>query len=194
MSENEFWMDEEEQEFFMSHVKKSHKVLEWGSGNSTLHLQDKVKKLVSVEHNPEWYDKLQPQLKKSVEYILATPNIPDWENQFSVVGQDENGQPQITKNIKADDGTFEDFCNYVAAPSLMTDHKFDIIFIDGRARVACAFASMFLIKPRGKIFIHDFGPGVKHPTLPYRVYYNLVNDFLEPVDNVKTMYCFRARR
>ena len=198
-SKNKFWMRKKEKKFFLSHIEESHRVLEWGSGKSTLYLQDKVKKLISIEHDPKWYDELKDKLKESVEYILATPNIPEWENQFSIVGEDEHGNTQIDKNIKSDDGSFEDFCNYVAAPLLaqrmgaISDEKFDIIFIDGRARVACAFMSMFLLKPEGKIFIHDFGPEVNHPTLPYRVYYDLVNNFLEPVDNVKSMYMFKVR-
>lgn len=48
-------------------------VLEYGSGNSTLWWQRKVKKLVSVESDRAWFDKVSKQLvnKVNVEYIFC---------------------------------------------------------------------------------------------------------------------------
>ena len=140
---NEFWMDEKEQEFFMSFITPETELLEYGSGNSTLFLQDKVKRMVSVEHNKEWFDKLAPQLGEKVTYIYEKPNNDHWENQYTL-GLTEDGNVDAMKNAAGDDGTFEDFISYVISPS--RHGKFDIVFIDGRARVSCAWMSTFLLK------------------------------------------------
>jgi hypothetical protein len=186
----EFWMDKEEQDFFMSFIEKNHKLLEYGSGHSTVYLQDKVDKLVSVEHSPVWYETIKKQLKDNVEYLLAPPNNPHWEEQYRIAINGE--EKSLVKNFKADDGGFEDFISYAMAP-LNTGVKFDRVFVDGRARVSCAFISKYILEKDGLIFIHDFGPEASHPFEPYRVWYDLVYNFLEEVDHVKTMYCFKPK-
>ena len=40
----------QEEEFFMSHLKDTHSVLEFGSGTSTFEIANKVKKIISIEH------------------------------------------------------------------------------------------------------------------------------------------------
>jgi len=186
---SQFWTDPEEQRFLMSYIKPNHSMLEYGSGHSTLILQDKVEQLVSVEHHKEWYDKIKPQLKKSVKYIYVPPNNLHWEAQF-----EQCGAGQFRKNSKGDDGSFEDFADYILAPLRGKHGPFDVIFIDGRARACCAFAAMFMLKPSGRIFIHDFGPEYKHPFLGHRTYYDLVFNFLKEKGHSKTMYCFQIQK
>jgi len=186
----EFWMDKEEQKFLLSYIKPTHKMLEWGSGNSTVYLQDKVNFLVSVEHHEGWWSEIAEKItNENVHYMLCPPDNPNWEKQYTRI---DGTTLQI--NEKGDDGGFEDFTKYVTAPiAHAAEKKFDIIFIDGRARVACAFASLFYLKKRGKIFIHDFGEEATHPELPYRTYYDSVLNFLDVVDHKKTMYCFKIK-
>ena len=45
-------------------------VLEFGSGNSTRYWATRCAKLVSVEDNAEWYDKVRSQLPPHVDYLL----------------------------------------------------------------------------------------------------------------------------
>ena len=186
---SEFWTDPAEQTFLMDRIKSHHSMLEYGSGSSTLILQNKVKHLVSIEHHEDWYNKLKPQLNKNVKYIYTPPNNLDWEAQF-----EQAATNQFRKNSKGDDGSFEDFADYILAPLRGKHGPFDIIFIDGRARACCAFASIFMLKPSGRIFIHDFGPEYKHPFLEYRTYYDLVFNFLKEVGHEKTMYCFKIQK
>ena len=37
---------------------------EWGSGRSTLWFARRIRKLISVEHDPKWYDKISHVLKE----------------------------------------------------------------------------------------------------------------------------------
>ena len=48
----------QEEEFFMSHLKDTHSVLDFGSGTSTFEIANKVKKIISIEHQKKWYDSL----------------------------------------------------------------------------------------------------------------------------------------
>jgi hypothetical protein len=45
-------------------------IFEYGSGNSTRFWVDRCKKLVSVEDNKEWFDKIRARISPSVEYNL----------------------------------------------------------------------------------------------------------------------------
>lgn len=179
-----FWTDPKEQEFLLNYLDPNYDMLEYGSGKSTIILQDKVRMLVSVEHHKGWYNVIKSQLSKpSVIYICAESNNFYWEDQF-----DKSGN----KNVAGDDGTFEDFMTYVLSP--IKYGPYDIVFIDGRARVSCAaFAALKMLKPEGRIFIHDFGQEAKHPTLGYRTYYDQVLQFLEIEDHVGTMYRFKVK-
>jgi len=186
---NNFWMDEAEQNFLLDYIENNNvkSMLEWGSGDSTLTLQNKVERLTSVEHHLGWYNKLKPQLNENVEYIYAPPNNPDWEKQYNETGQ---------KNAAGDDGTFTDFATYVHAPLRNAPLEgYDLIFVDGRARAACAFASQFFIRDysNSRIFIHDFGPEARHPSLGHRTYYDIVLEWLELDKQVKTMACFKVK-
>ena len=102
MNTAKFWTDSAEQEFLMSHLTPNTSMLEYGSGHSTLILQDTVKHLTSVEHHQGWYNQLKPQLKDNVEYLYVPPTNPIWEQQFN---------PNGTKNPAGDDGSFEDFAS-----------------------------------------------------------------------------------
>lgn len=179
-----FWTSLEEQRFLTDCLGKEHTMLEYGSGSSTIEIQDHVKHLVSVEHSRGWYNQVKTKLKDNVTYLLVEPNNINWEMQYDSFG---------IKNSAGDDGTFEDFSDYILSP--MKYAPYDIVFIDGRARVACsAIAALNMLKPDGKIFIHDFGPKCSHPTLGYRKYYDIVLNWLEVVDSVGTMYQFKVKR
>jgi hypothetical protein len=52
-------------------------VLEFGAGFSTLFLMDRVKRIVTIEHDPAWINRLRPQLQDSVELIPTSRDTPD---------------------------------------------------------------------------------------------------------------------
>jgi hypothetical protein len=123
----------EEENFFMSHIDESKKVLEYGSGMSTIQISRKCKSIVSVEHQENWYNKIKIELPNNAEILFRKPNLP-YEGPHC--------------------GTYEEFKDYVEAP--LQQAPFDIILIDGRARVSCASIVKELSHPDTIIFIHDF--------------------------------------
>ncbi|WP_200344249.1 FkbM family methyltransferase [Halochromatium glycolicum] len=53
-------------------IRSNFKVFEYGSGNSTLWLSSHVEKIVSVEHDAGWYQKMKGKMPGNVEYIYHT--------------------------------------------------------------------------------------------------------------------------
>lgn len=45
-------------DFIAERIKKEHTVFEFGSGNSTLYYAKRAKKVVSVEHDRDWFNKI----------------------------------------------------------------------------------------------------------------------------------------
>ena len=58
-------------DFITERLSKEFNVLEFGSGNSTLFFAKRVKKVSSVEHNSEWYNKLISKNPSNSKLILS---------------------------------------------------------------------------------------------------------------------------
>jgi|NOAtaT_7_FD_contig_123_15036_length_2841_multi_5_in_1_out_0_2 hypothetical protein len=54
--------------FLEGKVQSDMNVFEYGSGNSTLWWSQKVSKVISCEHDSDWYNSLQKRLPSNVEY------------------------------------------------------------------------------------------------------------------------------
>jgi hypothetical protein len=62
-------------------------VFEYGSGSSTLFWSRRARRIVSVEHDREWHDKLRPQLPAHCELILAKPDAEIFAAQIANRGE-----------------------------------------------------------------------------------------------------------
>lgn len=160
--------NQDEVQFLLENLKETDEVLEWGSGGSTLAIAKRVKTLYSIEHNKEWFDKITALIPENVHLFYVERN---------------------KEEMSGDDGTLEDYYDYVNFPSKM-GKKFDVIFIDGRARVECAKVATHLLKAGGTIFIHDYC----HPNEVYRRReYEVVEDFLEKTGQVFAFAKFKIK-
>jgi predicted O-methyltransferase YrrM len=108
--------------------------LEWGSGYSTLYFPSFLPKgshWLAIEHYPEWAEKISKRNSHDlVKIVNVTPSLPGWK----------------------DEGTYEEFKDYVEYPS---GQQFDLIIVDGRARLPCVSKSRELISDRGVVMLHD---------------------------------------
>ncbi|MDN3668634.1 class I SAM-dependent methyltransferase [Echinicola jeungdonensis] len=121
-------------------AKKPNKVLEWGSGFSTLYFPSlhSMDLWISVEHDKDWAKAVGGKyLLPYVEIHHVPSEIEGWNNQ---------GDWKI-------DGTYEEFETYVNYPEKYK--PFDLIIIDGRARVPCLRKAKDLLAPKGIIIFHD---------------------------------------
>ena len=65
-----------EEEFFMNHLNNDQKVLEWGSGESTIQISNRVKEIISIEHQSQWFDSIMQRKPDNVYLYLGKPNLP----------------------------------------------------------------------------------------------------------------------
>ena len=151
-----------EEDFFMNHINENSLILEYGSGISTNEIAKKCKSILSIEHQEEWYNKLKPQLLDNCEIILKKPDLPYIEGGHC--------------------GTYEEFKSYVEAP--LNKGPFDIILIDGRARVSCSSVVKTISHDNTIIFIHDYD----------RPEYREALSYLELIEQVGTMAKFKIKK
>lgn len=127
------------------------KIVEWGSGGSTLAwlaLLKPTQKLVSIEHNKEWYDKInnwindRSLLGSEFTYILCPPMYPDYDHGYAKISEEH---PYGLRE-------------YIIPPSVNgTVLDADIYFIDGIARAAVAAVILLFSKNDNAIYyIHDY--------------------------------------
>jgi len=125
---------------FEKYINNDMIMLEIGSGGSTTYFCNKVKKLYSIESNNEWYNKVNEYLFnnniKNVDYKLIPSTLED-------------------KKLGGTYWTYEMYKNYIDEINNY-DFKFDIIFIDGMARMHCYLKAFNKIKDNGYVIIHDF--------------------------------------
>jgi hypothetical protein len=56
--------------FLEHYLDKNMTIFEFGSGNSTLFFAERVKRVVSIEHDKKWYDRALSLMPKNVEMIF----------------------------------------------------------------------------------------------------------------------------
>jgi SAM-dependent methyltransferase len=115
------------------------RVLEWGSGGSTLWLADRLPpgaSLTSVEHHPEWHARVAARIgsREGVRLILAEPDGPVGANATIA----EEDPAPLGRYLHAADG-----------------QAYDVILVDGVARVACMDHARSLLAPGGVVYLHD---------------------------------------
>ena len=119
-------------------------VFEWGSGGSTIYLAQRVKNVISIENNLEWYNKLIEIIPKNVElrYLPAD----------SETGDDFLNPDAYTSCSRIYYGKI--FKKYALCINEY-DYLFDFIIVDGRARISCLKQASEKVRAGGTIMLHD---------------------------------------
>jgi len=136
------------------------KVLEWGSGYSTLYFPKFIKRnnmWIAIEHNKNWFMRIKElNHNPNVKLIFIPPN-------------------HLPYTDLHEDGSYSDFKNYIEFPNRFKN--FDLILIDGRARKDCLAKAYNLISDKGTVILHDANR--KYYLEPCKLYKNQVffNDY-----------------
>ncbi|MBK7230079.1 MAG: class I SAM-dependent methyltransferase [Ignavibacteriales bacterium] len=73
-------------DFLTPRLTKNNVLFEFGSGNSTLFFSSRVKNVISIEHNKEWYNIVSKTKPQNVDLILTqSDSVHDYTNYFSVM-------------------------------------------------------------------------------------------------------------
>jgi hypothetical protein len=143
-----FVLSENEKTFFDRAVRVSRNYLEFGSGGSTLRALQKSKaKIYSVECDPCWLARMRRYLifrffeeKRLFVTMVDIGPVGKW------------GYPQVD----ADKNLFPFYSSAIF--DRLSSEKIDLVFIDGRFRVACCLMSILKFHKNSnlRILIHDF--------------------------------------
>ena len=122
------------------HLKRDHRVFEWGSGGSTVFLAKECKELTSIEHDPNWFEQVQ-----------------------AIINEQDIGNAQLLQR----ETNLENKKSFLASPyATALQSKHDVIVIDGEdhfgpeskwsARESCFYlAEQWICKNGGLIVVDD---------------------------------------
>ena len=114
------------------------RILEWGSGGSTVHFTDFLKnrgiayEWLSLEYNKDWYGEIR-KLKSG-------------DPRAKIVLFDVGNAELKQRHANMDD--------YVSYPAKLGE-KYDFILVDGRKRRRCLLEAKKLLLPGGVVVLHD---------------------------------------
>jgi hypothetical protein len=138
-------------EWIDNYLKKDMIVFEWGSGGSTIYLSKKVKKIISIEHDPEWYGVVSRTIKdngiSNCECVLKEPTV----------SKNSKLEVPATKNYLSGVETYMgfDFKDYCKTIESFPDRFFNLVLVDGRARPSCIFHALNKILAGGCLILDD---------------------------------------
>jgi len=171
------YMNSEEISDLITYIDKDTEMLEIGCGNSTLFFSKIVKRLVSIEHNKEWCDKISNDMK-----LISKC---DWS--IHVI---EPKFPQLHSFQPAEPGQFDEYVNFI---SNLEKDQFDVVLVDGRDRVRCTIASIPLLKKDGVLIIHDFWNRPKYHSVLQMSELELIKDDNSYENSENTLVAFKKK-
>lgn len=128
------WIHQEVIKLLDQVIKKDTRILEFGSGYSTVYFSNLSDNVISIEHNKNWYEKIKVLLDKKVIYILKEINYISKPPENKLFYKSENLESLLNINQPL---------------------EFDIILIDGIDRVNCAYGSYQYLKNGGMLILDD---------------------------------------
>ena len=139
-------------------LTKQHKVLEYGSGYSTLFYKERVGSLFTVEHDLEWAKKIVA-LNGDLSIEVCVPQCKPVDESFPKITEFLQTINQIRSNNLNNDATHglinNDFAGYASQIYRYPKGYFDIVVIDGMARMLCAFLAAEMINENGIIILDN---------------------------------------
>jgi hypothetical protein len=140
-------------DFLEKTLTKDMRVYEYGMGGSTLFLAKRVKEIISIEHDPTWFNRVKEIIKEkgynNWKGYLIEPEI--------IIDPINNTDPSDPESYISEDKGFNGqfFRNYAMSIDQYSDQYFDLIVIDGRARPSCFKHSLAKIKKGGFIVLDN---------------------------------------
>lgn len=138
------WMTPAEARLIRAAMWRGMRYLEYGSGGSTLRFGRLAAAAVSVEHDAGWCRQLAPTLAGSPVRLLCVP-----------VPRAAAGSGGWGARTPFDPANYTTFREYVRAPAAVPPAAYDVVLIDGRARVACALWILRKLTRASVVIIHD---------------------------------------
>jgi predicted O-methyltransferase YrrM len=123
------WLTPASVRFISGQLNPKMAAFEFGSGRSTAWFARRIRKVVSVEHNPHWYRTTGDQIRKDSLTNVKIIHIP-------ITGTDDRRR-------------------YAESILYSEESSFDLVLIDGAARDICTIAALSRIRPGGLLVIDN---------------------------------------
>ena len=120
---------------------------EWGSGGSTAFLGRRLAELTSVEHDAGWYAVVHERLANGTVNNVNLALVPP--------GHSENADAETEWDLDGYVPRKPEFSAYFNYIRRFDDAFFDLVVVDGRARVACVINAASKVKPRGVLLLDN---------------------------------------
>jgi len=130
---------------FYRYLRNINIYFEYGSGGSTYQasILNNITKIFSVESDIEWQQKLKQ--------IITNPNINYIFNEMNTPPNNWGNPGKNATNIQK-----KNYSNHIINLSKEEQNSIDLVFIDGRFRVACCLKCYDIIKDNCLIAFDDF--------------------------------------
>jgi hypothetical protein len=123
-------------------------VFEYGSGGSTLWYAHLSAKVICVEHDLAWYERMESEIRRSgIESCEISLKSPEEGMPRSV--------PMTNGQVTYGSSHPGDYETYVRAIDRFADKSFDLVAIDGRSRAACLVHAAPKVRPGGFLYLDD---------------------------------------
>lgn len=138
-------LEKNDMEMFYKYLKNINVYFEYGSGGSTYQasILNNIKKIHSVESDIQWQNKLKQTITNpNINYIFN-----EMDTQPNTWGSPGKNVTEIQK---------KNYSNQITKLSKEEQENIDLVFIDGRFRVACCLKCYDIIKDNCLIAFDDF--------------------------------------
>jgi len=125
-------------------ARRPRRVFEWGAGGSTLYYAQRAVSVVTVEHDTEWAGRVAAEIGRLGLGNVDLRHVPEDEDVRDVPVP---RPPQRAEKLRL----YGTYVNQVRQDG----EEYDLIQVDGRARVECAAAAAECLAPGGIIVIDD---------------------------------------
>lgn len=115
-------------------------VFEWGSGGSTIFYRNRAKRVITIEHDLEYFELVSKRLRASDDH------------EYHLIPPTDRIDEKYQSTMCSDLGSFEDYVRFI---DRFRDETFDVVCVDGRARVPCVEAAASKVKPGGFLVLDN---------------------------------------
>ncbi|MDH3691158.1 MAG: hypothetical protein OEU36_17075 [Gammaproteobacteria bacterium] len=134
------WMTFSAIEFLDRFLDKEKTVFEYGCGGSSLFFARRARHVISAEHDPAWAELVDKEIGEAGYGNWQCRVVEPTHND----GQCDSGYSSRGKSLR--DKCFEAYAKTITA---YPDKSFDVVVIDGRARVGCAIHAVNKVAEHG---------------------------------------------
>ena len=145
------WMTFEVLEWLESYLSSNKLIFEYCSGGSTIFISKRVKKIISVEYDKNWYHHVLNKMKwENVTNCALLLRQPECDS----LGKEDYSNPRsyLSANPRYSGMNFK---RYARCIEKFPDEYFDLVIVDGRARPSCIYSARRKIRPNGYLLLDD---------------------------------------